>query len=115
MNLQIQRTLVFETSAIPGYATSAWGSQEGGRPPGEAAKCRSYLAPSVQVRVTFRPRRQADTVVTLGPGATVGDLLKAVGASADSTLSVRGSDPIPEGEGLRDGEEILLLSAFSGG
>ncbi len=69
----------------------------------------------VQVRVLFRPRRKADAQVELSAGATVGDLLHAVGEGADSTLAVRGGTPIPEGEGLRDGEEILLLSAFSGG
>ena len=69
----------------------------------------------MQVHVLFRPRRKADAAVTLPAGATVGDLLRAVQEGADSTLAVRGSTPIPEGEALRDGEEILLLSAFSGG
>lgn len=69
----------------------------------------------MQVRVQFRPRRQTDGAVTLPAGATVGDLLALVGQSPDSTLAVRGATPIPEGEALVDGEEILLLSAFSGG
>lgn len=69
----------------------------------------------VHVRVLFRPRRRADADVALAPGATVGDLLRAVGESADHTLAVRGSTPVPEAEPLSDGEEILLLSAFSGG
>lgn len=67
------------------------------------------------VRVLFRPRRKADAQVELPAGATVGDLLAAVGEGADSTLAVRGSTPVPEAEPLREGEEILLLSAFSGG
>lgn len=67
------------------------------------------------VRVEFRPRRQPDRPVVLPPGATVGDLLRAVGESADHTLAVRGETPVPEAEPLRDGESILLLSAFSGG
>lgn len=69
----------------------------------------------MNVRVQFRPRRKPDAAVALPVGATVGDLLRAVGEGADSTLAVRGGTPIPEGEALRDGEEILLLSAFSGG
>lgn len=69
----------------------------------------------VRVSVEFRPRRQADRGVELPAGATVADLLRAVGASADHTLAVRGETPVPEGEPLRDGEAILLLSAFSGG
>ena len=69
----------------------------------------------MQVRVLFRPRRKADAAIVLPAGATVGDLLAAVQESPDSTLAVRGSTPVPEGEALVDGEEILLLSAFSGG
>ncbi len=69
----------------------------------------------VLVRVLFRPRRKGDAQMELQDGATVGDLLRAVGESPDSTLAVRGDVPIPEAEALRDGEEILLLSAFSGG
>lgn len=69
----------------------------------------------MQVRVQFRPRRSADTTVTLPAGATVADLLRAVQQSPDSTLVVRGATPIVEGEALVAGEELLLLSAFSGG
>lgn len=69
----------------------------------------------MHVRALFRPRRKADATVPLPAGATVGDLLRAVGEGADSTLAVRGSTPVPEAEPLVDGEEILLLSAFSGG
>lgn len=69
----------------------------------------------MQIRVLFRPRRQGDGTVELPANATVGDLLRTVRQSPDSTLAVRGSTPIPEAEALVDGEEILLLSAFSGG
>ena len=91
--------------------------QEGAarRAGGDAAKWRSYLRVSVRIRVLFRPRRKADADVELPAGATVGDLLRAVGEGRDATLAVRGSTPIVEAEPLRDGEEILLLSAFSGG
>jgi len=69
----------------------------------------------VRVQVEFRPRRQPPRAVELAAGATVGDLLRAVGQPADHTLVVRGDAPIPESEHVRDGEELLLLSAFSGG
>lgn len=92
---------------------------------GEAAKWRGYLPlfvrgsgmghPGLTVQVEFRPRRKPDRAVELAAGATVGDLLRAVGESADHTLAVRGDVPVTEGEPLRDGESILLLSAFSGG
>jgi sulfur carrier protein ThiS len=67
------------------------------------------------VQVQFRPRRQADGAVELPAGALVRDLLARTGQSADSTLVIRGADPITEDESLVDGESILLLSAFSGG
>jgi sulfur carrier protein ThiS len=69
----------------------------------------------MNVQVQFRPRRQPDRGVDLAVGATVADLLRAVNESAGHTVAVRGNDPIPESEPLRDGEVILLLSAFSGG
>jgi sulfur carrier protein ThiS len=73
------------------------------------------LGVTVRVLVEFRPRRKAAGPVELPAGATVGDLLKAVGEPRDHTLAVRGDAPVAEGEPLRDGESILLLSAFSGG
>jgi sulfur carrier protein ThiS len=69
----------------------------------------------MKVNVEFRPRRRPGQVVELAAGATVADLLSKVGEGRDSTLAVRGSDPIPEDETLREGDDILLLSAFSGG
>ncbi len=69
----------------------------------------------VKIQVQFRPRRQADGPVELAAGATAGDLLKAVGQPASSTLVVRGSTPIVEDAPLVEGETILLLSSFSGG
>ena len=69
----------------------------------------------MKVALEFRPRRQPDRTVELPAGSTVGDLLRAVGESADHTLAVRGETPVPEAEPLEDGESILLLSAFSGG
>jgi sulfur carrier protein ThiS len=69
----------------------------------------------MQVHVRFRPRRQDDRTVELGAGATVADLVRAVGESVDMMVAVRDRDPIPEDEALVDGEEIILLSAASGG
>jgi sulfur carrier protein ThiS len=74
-----------------------------------------YLPVFVRVLVEFRPRRKPDRPVELPAGSTVGDLLRAVGEPVDHTLAVRGDTPVTEGEPLRDGEAILLLSAFSGG
>lgn len=68
----------------------------------------------MHIRVRFRPRRQEDREVQVD-GDTVGDLLAAVGEPADVVLVVRDGTPIPESTPLVDGEELLLLSAASGG
>jgi sulfur carrier protein ThiS len=73
------------------------------------------LGVTVRVLVEFRPRRRPGRAVDLPAGATVGDLLAAVGEPRDHTLAVRGETPVAEAEALLDGESILLLSAFSGG
>lgn len=69
----------------------------------------------VHVQVQFRPRRDADCRLELPDGATAGDLLKRVGVSRDHVLVLRRATPIVETERLADGDEIVLLSAFSGG
>lgn len=69
----------------------------------------------VRVRVRFRPRRQEDREVELPDAATAGDLVDAVGESRDIMVVVRAGVPIAEDEALVEGEEILLLSAASGG
>ncbi|MES2153864.1 MAG: thiamine biosynthesis protein ThiS [bacterium] len=69
----------------------------------------------MQVRIVFRPAREPPRDVALSPGATVGDVLRAVGQSPDHTLAIRGSTPVPEDEPVVDGETLVLLSAFSGG
>jgi sulfur carrier protein ThiS len=69
----------------------------------------------MHVNVVFRPRRQDARRVELAPGATVRDVLLATGQAPDHTLVIRGSTPITESELLQDGEELTLLSAFSGG
>lgn len=67
------------------------------------------------VHVRFRPPRQEDRAVELPEGATVTDLISAVGEHVDVMVCVRGGVPIPEDERVRDGEHLLLLSAASGG
>lgn len=69
----------------------------------------------MQVRVRFRPRRQPDREVELPDGARVEDLVRAVDESPSVIVAVRAGVPIAEDEALVDGEEILLMSAASGG
>jgi sulfur carrier protein ThiS len=52
----------------------------------------------------------------LPPGATVGDLLAAVGADPSRPLIVgRDGWAIDPGDELRDGDRILISPVFSGG
>lgn len=69
----------------------------------------------MHVHVEFRPRRQEDRAVEVPSGATVADLIEAVGESVDIIVAVRGETPVPEDAVLEDGEALLLLSAASGG
>lgn len=69
----------------------------------------------MHIHVEFRPRRQEDRTIEVPSGATVADLIEAVGESLDIMVAVRGETPIPEDESLQDGETVLLLSAASGG
>ena len=69
----------------------------------------------MQVHVTFRPRRRPPESVRLAATARVGDLVKAVGMTADEALCVRGDIVVTEDEALRDGDQVTVMSAFSGG
>ncbi len=69
----------------------------------------------MHIHVRFRPRRQDDRTVELPEGATVADLMAACEAPVDVFVAVRAGQPISEMEPLVDGEELLLLSAASGG
>lgn len=69
----------------------------------------------MDVHVRFRPRRQEDRQVSLPDGSTAADLVAAVGESVDVIVVVRSGTPIAEDEPLHGGEDLLLLSAASGG
>ncbi len=43
------------------------------------------------------------------------DVMRAAGAEVDTYVAVRAGKPIPEDAPVVDGEELLLLSAASGG
>lgn len=69
----------------------------------------------MQVHLRFRPRRIDDQAVDVPEGATVMDVMRAAGAEVDTYVAVRAGRPIPEDATVIDGEELLLLSAASGG
>ena len=57
----------------------------------------------------------AEREIELPASACGADLVKALGLALDAHILVRGDDPIPEDEPLRDGERIRLLAVVSGG
>lgn len=69
----------------------------------------------LKIHVRFRPPRKRDGPLDLPDDATVQSLLDAVEEHAHVTVAVRGGVPIPEATPLADGDEVLLLSAASGG
>ena len=69
----------------------------------------------MKVHVAFRPRRQEARDVALHDGATVADLIAAVGESVDVVVAVQAGRPVPEDHVLEDGATLTLLSAASGG
>ena len=54
-------------------------------------------------------------VVDLPPDAKGMDLVRSLGLPPDVHILVRGEVPIPEDEGLIDGERIRVIGVVSGG
>jgi len=68
----------------------------------------------VRVEVHFHPSG-ADRRVELPPAARGLDLLGALDLAADGHLLLRGDVPIPEDEGLHEGDRIRVIAVVSGG
>ncbi len=68
----------------------------------------------MQILTELFPRR-TEATVALEPGATGGDLLRALRLPPDAHLLVRGDVPIPIDEPLHDGERIRVIGVVSGG
>jgi sulfur carrier protein ThiS len=69
----------------------------------------------MQIHIRFRPRRLDDQTIELESGAVVMDAMRASGAAVDTYVACRGGKPLPEDAPLADGDELLLISAASGG
>jgi sulfur carrier protein ThiS len=54
-------------------------------------------------------------VVELKTGATVESAIRALGLYPDAWIPVRGDEPLPLDEILKDGDELKLISVVSGG
>ncbi len=109
--------MVFETTAIPGLATSA------SKKPWKAGK-RSirgvYLAVPVSTTVRIRWFPATSGTVsqhtwTAGAEPSVLDLLTACDVAPDMVLVVRDGRPIPIDATLSDGDEVRIVRTVSGG
>jgi sulfur carrier protein ThiS len=67
------------------------------------------------VKVHLLPTRNERVQAEVAEGATVEDVVRAIGLLPDGWIAVRGDVPIPSDEPVRTGEELKLISVVSGG
>jgi len=69
----------------------------------------------MRVKATILPTRKETVSVDLEEGSTVEQLVRALSYLPDGWIAVRGGQPIPMDEELKDGDEVRLVSVVSGG
>jgi len=69
----------------------------------------------MKVSVRLLPTRRETRTVELAKGATVADLIAALGLYPDAWIAVRGDRPVPLDEPLSDSDDIKLIAVVSGG
>jgi len=69
----------------------------------------------MKVKVQLLPGKKRPKVVELKGRATVEDVIRALELYPDAWIAVRGETPVPLDERLKDGDDIKLISAVSGG
>lgn len=69
----------------------------------------------VNVTVRLLPTRNETRRIKLSEGASVEEAIRALGLYPDAWIAVRGDEPIPLDEPLKDGEELKLIAVVSGG
>ena len=69
------------------------------------------------MRVTLHllPTRKESKTVELKKGATAEQAIRALGLLPDAWIPIRGNEPLPLDEPLKDGDELKLISVVSGG
>ena len=70
---------------------------------------------SIRVNVHLLPTAKETRTLELDKGATVEDAIHALSFFPDAWIAVRGDQPLPLDEPLKDKDEIKLISAVSGG
>jgi len=69
----------------------------------------------MKVTLNLLPTLKERKVVELATGATVESAIRALGLYPDAWIPVRGDEPLPLDEILKDGDELKLISVVSGG
>ena len=69
----------------------------------------------MKVTLSLLPTRKERKVIELKAGATVESAIRALGLYPDGWIPVRGDEPLPLDEVLKDGDELKLISVVSGG
>ena len=67
------------------------------------------------VTVQLLPTRKETKKVELPKGATVEKAIRSAGLLPDEWIPVRGNQPLPLDEKLKEGDELKLISVVSGG
>jgi sulfur carrier protein ThiS len=67
------------------------------------------------VTIQLLPTRRERKRLKLRRGATAEDAIRALELYPDAWIPVRGSQPVPLDEPLKEGDEIKLIAVVSGG
>jgi sulfur carrier protein ThiS len=70
---------------------------------------------AMRVTVQLLPGKKKAKVLELKKGARAEDAIRAIGLYPDAWIPVRGDDPIPVDEPLKEGERLKLIAVVSGG
>jgi len=69
----------------------------------------------MKVIVRLLPTKKETRELDLEEGASVEEAIRRLGLYPDAWIAVRGDEPLPLDEELRDGDDIKLVSVVSGG
>jgi sulfur carrier protein ThiS len=69
----------------------------------------------MKVTVQLLPSGKKAKTLELQKGARAEDAIRALGLYPDAWIPVRGDEPIPVDEPLKEGERLKLIAVVSGG
>lgn len=69
----------------------------------------------MQVTVSRVPRPNVAQILDVASAATVGDVVRQVGAHPDQVIVIRGETPVPLDARVADRDVLRIVNVFSGG